>query len=352
MKKDRDHYEGCLLGGALGDTLGAPVEFLNYQQILHRYGRGGMESPEKGEQGLYEITDDTQMTLFTAEGLLRARVALAAEPTASAPAIVHHAYLRWLHTQGEENPYFSLNCGYSSDDGFLIQQFELFKQQSPGLTCTSAMMGPEMGTLDSRPNQSKGCGAVMRAAPVGMIDLGRDPFRLSCEIAALTHGHDMGIFPAAVQSQLICELLAGAELEEAVQLALLVLRKQTRQEDLAARLEHAVQLAHSDLPVVTCYKQLGEGWVGDEALAIAIYCALKSPRDFRRGVILAVNHNGDSDSTGSICGNILGAYLGRGALPQEWLSQLELREAIAEIGRDLLTAYQDDEEWRIKYPGW
>lgn len=352
MRRDNDHYEGCLLGGALGDTLGAPVEFINYQQILRRYGRGGIERPEEGEQGLFEITDDTQMTLFTAEGLLRARVAQAADRTASVPAIVHHAYLRWLHTQGEDNPHFSSSCGYSSDDGFLIRQVELFKQQSPGLTCTSAMMSPDMGTLDKRINQSKGCGAVMRAAPVGMIDLGSDPFHLSSEIAALTHGHSAGILPAGVLARIIYELMAGAELEEAIQRALQVLRQQPQHEDLPARLEHAVQLAHSDLPVVTCYKQLGEGWVGDEALAIGVYCALKSPHDFRQGVILAVNHNGDSDSTGAICGNILGAYLGRSALPQEWLERLELREVIAEVGRDLLTAYRDDEEWRVKYPGW
>lgn len=352
MARNKDHFEGCLLGGALGDALGKPVEFINYQQILHRYGRDGIINPEKGEEGSFEITDDTQMTLFTAEGLLRARTAQVADKTASVATIVHHAYLRWLHTQGEENPHFSHRCGYASDDGFLIRQFELFKQQSPGLTCTQAILGPEIGTLDKRINQSKGCGAVMRAAPVGMIDLGHDPFKLSGEIAALTHGHNMGILPAGVLAQIIHELLNGKELEEAVKTALEVLRQQPFQEDLPDRLERAVQLAYSDLPVVTCYKQLGEGWVGDEALAIAIYCALKSPQDFRQGLILAVNHNGDSDSTGAICGNILGAYLGRAALPQEWLESLELREVIAEIGRDLLTAYRDDEEWLMKYPGW
>ena len=192
----------------------------------------------------------------------------------------------------------------------------------------------------------------MRAAPVGMIDLGQNPFILSCEIAALTHGHDMGILPAGVLAQIIYALMAGQGLQEAIQQSLKVLRQQAEPGDLPSRLEHAVQLAHSDLPVVTCYKQLGEGWTGDEALAIAIYCALKSPQDFRRGVVLAVNHDGDSDSTGAICGNILGAYLGRLALPQEWLERLELRDVIAEVGRDLLTAYRADEDWQLKYPGW
>jgi ADP-ribosylglycohydrolase len=351
MRRDADYYEGCLLGGALGDALGAPVEFINYQQILHRYGAGGIQRPQEEESGLFEITDDTQMTLFTAEGLLRARTAQAASADVNISAIVHHAYLRWLHTQGENNPHFS-DYGYHTDDGFLIQQFELFNQRAPGLTCTASLMGPHIGTVQQVLNDSKGCGAVMRAAPVGMIDLGVDPFALSCEIAALTHGHIDGILPAGVLAQIIHEILAGRELEEAVQYSLQVLSRHKGHEGLLARITEAVELAHSGLPVVTCYKRLGRGWVGDEALAIAVYCALKSPSDFRQGVILAVNHDGDSDSTGSICGNILGAYLGRSALPQDWLAKLELREVIAEVGRDLLTAYRDDEEWKAKYPGW
>ncbi len=351
MRKDQDHYAGCLLGGALGDTLGAPVEFINHQQILHRYGLSGIQRPQEGEAGLFEITDDTQMTLFTAEGLLRARAAQASSPEVNIAAVVHHAYLRWLHTQGEDNPHFS-DYGYHSDDGFLIQQFELFKQRSPGLTCTSALMRSEIGTLQKALNDSKGCGAVMRAAPVGMIDLGVDPFALSCQIAALTHGHIDGILSAGVLAQIIHDLMAGLELEEAIRHSLDVLRRHDRHERLSARIEQAVKLARSEQPAVTCYKQLGQGWVGDEALAIAIYCALKSPHDFKQGVIMAVNHDGDSDSTGAICGNILGACLGRTALPQDWLAQLELCQVIAAIGQDLLTAYRDDEDWRVKYPGW
>ncbi len=292
------------------------------------------------------------MTLFTAEGLLRARVAQATAPQSSIVGIVHHAYLRWLHTQGEDNPHFANMYGFHNDDGLLIQQFELFKQRSPGLTCTAAMMNPEIGTPQNPLNNSKGCGAVMRSAPVGMIDLGVAPFQLSCEIGAITHGHIDGILPAGVLAVLIQEILAGQDLEEAVQSSLQVLRQQDGSGGLVQRIEEAVGLAHSDLPVQTCYKKLGEGWVGDEALAIAIYCALKSPRDFRQGIILAVNHSGDSDSTGAICGNILGAYLGRSALPQDWLAKLELCQVIAEMGRDLLTAYREDEEWQAKYPGW
>ena len=195
MRRDNDHYEGCLLGGALGDALGAPVEFINYQQILHRYGAGGIQRPQEEESGLFEITD-AQMTLFTAEGLLRARTAQAASADVNISAVVHHAYLRWLHTQGENNPHFS-DYGYHSDDGFLIQQFELFNQRAPGLTCTASLMGPHIGTVQQVLNDSKGWG--LYAGRTGRHDRsGGRSHALSCEIAALTHGHIDGILPARV----------------------------------------------------------------------------------------------------------------------------------------------------------
>ena len=121
-------------------------------------------------------------------------------------------------------------------------------------------------------------------------------------------------------------------------------------------MEQAEALAGSDLPRDAAIAQLGKGWVAEEALAISVYCALGA-RNFKDGVILAVNHDGDSDSTGSITGNLLGTIHGSKAIPEEWLAQLELRDVIAEVAEDLY-AFPDwdiekDEEriWQ-KYPGW
>ena len=92
-------------------------------------------------------------------------------------------------------------------------------------------------------------------------------------------------------------------------------------------------------------------WVGEEALAIAIYCALVAGDDFDFGVRLAVNHGGDSDSTGAIAGNILGALLGRRSISDKWLEKLELRDAIEQVATDLFLGFQDGDEWWGKYPG-
>ncbi len=94
------------------------------------------------------------------------------------------------------------------------------------------------------------------------------------------------------------------------------------------------------------------GWVGEEALAISLYCSLTAENDFAKGVLRAVNHSGDSDSTGAITGNILGACLGKEAIPAPWLEQLELRPLIEETALDLLQRYKDTDEWLEKYPGW
>jgi ADP-ribosylglycohydrolase len=98
--------------------------------------------------------------------------------------------------------------------------------------------------------------------------------------------------------------------------------------------------------------RLGEGWVAEEALAIGVYCALAAGEDFAAGVRLAVNHGGDSDSTGAIAGNLLGTALGVSAIPQRWLDKLELRTEIETIADDMLIWISDDRDWWNKYPGW
>ena len=98
-------------------------------------------------------------------------------------------------------------------------------------------------------------------------------------------------------------------------------------------------------------ERLGGGWVGEEALAISLYCALAAGEDFARRV-LAVNHSGDSDSTGAITDNLLGLMLGVDAIPDRWLVELELREEIEALAGDLFKQFDDTDAWSSRYPGW
>lgn len=356
----RNRFRACLLGGAVGDALGAAVEFMSRDEILQRFGADGITAYAPAYGGLGTITDDTQMTLFTAEGLLRGWVRGCTKGVADYPSVVANAYQRWLRTQGERAP---LEAG-AEEPGWLLQHPALHSRRAPGNTCLTALQEATMlGELAS--NNSKGCGGVMRVAPVGLFiqrlrpaDENGEAFRLGIELAALTHGHPTGSLTAGVLAVLVLALTEGTPLPEALAIARPILRTERDHEETLHAIEHAEELAGSALPPHEAIRQLGQGWIAEEALAIAIYCALVA-RDFRHGVVIAVNHDGDSDSTGAITGNLLGAMLGEASIPRDWLVRLELREVIGEVADDLY-AFPDwktdsfgelaDAIWR-KYPG-
>ncbi|NLG32047.1 MAG: ADP-ribosylglycohydrolase family protein [Syntrophomonadaceae bacterium] len=349
MKRDKEHFRGCLLGGAVGDALGAPVEFLSLEEIKRRFGPAGVTGLPKRPGGKNTITDDTQMTLFTAEGLLRAFTRQLERGLCYPPSVVHHAYIRWLHTQSEENRYIN-DFSRETDDGWLINAKELHHRRAPGVTCLSALKGAEMGTVEKPINDSKGCGGVMRTAPVGLI--ADKPFEWGCDMAAITHGHPCGYLPGGVLAQIIADIIEGMTLEQAITQSFTSLKTMPFHHECLNIIKLALDLLEKSLNHEDNIRKIGEGWVGEEALAISLYCSLAAESDFAKGVCLAVNHDGDSDSTGAITGNILGAYLGQPAIPQDWLYNLELTEETIQIADDLLIQYRNDDEWRQKYPGW
>ena len=362
-----DRFRGCLLAGAAGDALGAAVEFMSRAQIHQRFGADGITdyAPEYGGRG--RITDDTQMTLFTAEGLLRAWVRGCMRGITTYTGVTANAYLRWLQTQGERP-----RGGFHAEpDGWLFDQPQLHSRRAPGHTCLSALHAmAEPG--DPASNDSKGCGGVMRSAPVGLFvwrkrtphvddEAVQEAFELGTELAALTHGHPSGALSSGAFAVLILALADGATLPEAVGAGKARLGEARDGEETLRAIERAEALAGNGVPAERAIDELGQGWVAEEALAIAIYCTLVAP-DLEQGVVLAVNHDGDSDSTGSITGNLLGIQHGVDAIPPGWLEPLELREVIAEVAEDLCTFRDwpvgmygpvDKEGERIiqKYPG-
>ncbi|MFM7786598.1 MAG: ADP-ribosylglycohydrolase family protein, partial [Gammaproteobacteria bacterium] len=203
----QSRFAGCLLGGAVGDALGAPVEFMTRAQILQRFGPAGIRGYAPAYGGPGRITDDTQMTLFTAEGLIRAWVRGCLRGLSSCPDVTANAYLRWLHTQGER-PARDIAVGMDAP-GWLFRQTELHSRRAPGSTCLSALRSMTSLGEPAR-NNSKGCGGVMRVAPVGLFawrlagqESARDAFRLGTDLAALTHGHPTGSLTAGVLAVLV-----------------------------------------------------------------------------------------------------------------------------------------------------
>lgn len=330
-----ERFEGCLLGGAVGDALGAPAEFMSRDEIVRRFGSGGITEYVSAYDRIGAITDDTQMTLFTAEGLLRAWVRGCLKGVSTYSGVTAHAYLRWLLTQGLKPAERVMT--ETDEMGWLFRQPELHHRRAPGNTCLSALL--ETRSLGKPAiNSSKGCGGVMRVAPVGLFGAqsmsGMQVFDLGVELAALTHGHPTGSLTGGCLAAMVHALVQGQNLQGALDIAKQILAGKAQHEETLHALETAERLATSALPRDVAIAELGEGWVAEEALAISVYCALVA-KDFRDGIILAVNHDGDSDSTGSITGNLLGTMLGVSVIPSRWLDGLELRSVIAELAGDL-----------------
>lgn len=345
-----DRIAGCLLAGAVGDALGAPVEFMSLGEIRHRYGPGGIRDLDRAYGRVGALTDDTQMTLFTADGLLRARVALEEGGDVDARPLVHRAYLRWLVTQGDTVP-----ADRRGAPGWLFGLEALHHRRGPGNTCLTALGSGRMGTRDDALNDRKGCGGVMRAAPAGLLGVD-DPFALGCDVAAITHSHPTGFLSAGFLALMIDRILAGETLDGAVAHAIGRLISEPGHEETAAAVLRGIAMAAEARrpggrpPSAEAVERLGGGWIAEEALAIAVYCALVHAADLETALILAANHSGDSDSTASITGNIAGALLGRAGIPGRWLEPLELRAGIEQVAADLATGYEATEAWKRRYP--
>lgn len=341
MKKNLDKFRGCLIGGAAGDALGYPVEFLSERSIKMKFGRGGI-TQYKLQKGIAPISDDTQMTLFTANGLLYGATAERLHGTQkSCTAYVADAYREWRKTQA--GSFTHRNREFTTC--WLLNVPELFAARAPGNTCLSAIESGCSGTLQQPINDSRGCGGVMRVAPVGLyfgetMETAQADL-LGAEIAALTHGHQMGYIPAAMLVHII-RLVAHQDDISLMEAVLDGKSAMLRLFPGAVHLSHfltlidlAVELSQRNVKDLDAIHALGPGWCGDDALAVAIYCALKYSKDFDKALIAAVNHGGDSDSTGAITGNILGAYLGLSEIPDKYLTNLELLDVIREIADDL-----------------
>lgn len=341
--RDIEKFLGCIIGGAVGDALGYAVEFMSEDEIFKVYGKSGITSYD----GKGIISDDTQMTLFTAAGLLNGiTVMMNTDYKAPFEEFIRMNYLNWFETQRDGK--VGDGCTWLSD----IE--ELYVQRAPGITCLSALGTGGFGTIDNPINQSKGCGGVMRVAPIGLYftDQGQSYERvasLGARVAALTHGHPLGYIPSAALVHIIHKLSQDdVSILEAVRSSIDLMEDMFAHErylgEFITIMEKAIELSQSEIDDLQAIHQLGEGWVAEEALAIAVYCSLKYHNDYEQAVITAVNHKGDSDSTGAITGNIIGTKLGYSAIPKRFLENLELIDVMFELTKDLYMDIQFDQE--------
>lgn len=330
-----DKIKGCLIGGAAGDALGYEIEFKTEDDIYRTYGYDGLERYEL-HNGVAHISDDTQMTLFTAAAILRTDNDLL-----NLSNNIELSYQDWYETQTKP---VRTNGQYFLANNPIMGIKELYSRRAPGITCLTGLeiRRDHYGIksyIESKINNSCGCGGVMRVAPIGFIkshNVGRIA-KEAAEAAAITHSHPLGYIPAAILASIINLCIYTDKplvhiIHEAVEITRPIFGTADEYMRIQSRgISKALDMADSDRPVIECIHDLGEGWVGHEALNIAIYCAVKFNQDFTSAIIAAANHNGDSDSTAAICGNILGARLGFDRIPHQWKTNLELFDNIVDL---------------------
>lgn len=274
-----DKAMGCIVGGAVGDALGYPVEFRrSFYEIQQLCGPDGISRFQLNEDGTAHFSDDTQMTLFTASGLMQA---------------------------GSE-----LNLR-----GFGDERSWQYHIASPPLGFIPAAFLVML--LDKAMHFE---GAVDRFSLEKMV---QDCLK---EIRDVRVDYDAS---KGTYAQFTDDL---AELERLVKMA--------------------IDLTWEGGTDVANIEWLGGGWTGETALAIALYCALRHTDSFEDAVVAAVNHSGDSDSTGAICGNIMGLVHGYEAIPTHFKEHLELLPVLEEVATDLYTGSArttDPKSWKRKY---
>ncbi|MFJ6155666.1 ADP-ribosylglycohydrolase family protein [Pseudarthrobacter sp. NPDC092184] len=365
--KSRIH--GCLLGGALGDSLGYTIGTQPVEEIRRRPGGRGLtgSGPVTGA-----FSDETQLTLYTVDGLVEALEWANSGVGADVNACLWLAYLRWLAAQGEVAPASAPTPQPRWIDGHAA----LRQRRNPSATCISGLATGEMGTSARPVNPaSKDSATVVRSAPFGLIPhIAPDAvYKLSADAASLTHGHPAARQAAGIFSLLVHRLVSGEGLPDAASSVAAHARALGGVEpELPERLEAALSLATRG--VVTPEElthALGDGRTAEEALAVALYAVLATlpgaasgnageddggtkdggtdgggtndgvadtlpVRHFRAAVSLAVSHGGQGDATGSLAGNILGAFYGEECLPADWLESLEAPEAIRGMAKMLV----------------
>jgi len=334
---------GCLFGLALGDAFGAPVEFLSYEQIVDRWPEDKLVDLEGNP---IRVTDDTQMAIAVGDAISSCKSSGPLTPDRLESSL-RHEFVQWLN---------------SPDNN-----------RAPGMTCLRACEALEAGKawLDATVMHSKGCGANMRVAPVGLLEarqVGLSDKELAAMAqfqAALTHGHPTALAASDLTAQAVRYVCTGgqparivgwlreyAESQRRVYheewIGALWERPGERSPETfiergwceclnaLAKIDDALELLHyaGDPCLAT-----GAGWVAEEALATGLLCFLMYPDQPRRALQKAATTSGDSDSIACLTGAFAGAYLGIDGLPAQWIERIEYRDRLQGLAASLVHLY-------------
>lgn len=310
-----------IYAGAIGDAFGYLIEFDSWEKIQQKYGVNGLQY-HIFKNLYYRVSDDTQMTLFCWNAILNKLE----EKKLNLEAIneeIYIQYLDWYITQNSKE--------YSKDyKNPLMKYQEMWSSEAPGRTCLSALSSKKMGSMENKINDSKGCGGIMRVAPIAFLPIeNKEIFKLGCMQAAITHGHPEGYLSAGFFASLLRDLMNNSSFEKAYVNNLKILSEYQEANNLLHYLEKVMFymgqkniLRHNELT-----EKIGSGWVGEEALGIALY-AFQKASSFSELLDLSANHSGDSDSTASLAAQLYVAKYGLENEYQEIYGSINIHSVI------------------------
>ncbi len=291
-----------MLGLALGDALGWPTEFKKIGDIQKKFGEAGIQEPPNPAI----FTDDTQMTIAVARALI-------------------------AHPHGKLDLLMPVMAREFVDWGISPEN-----NRAPGLSCMAGIRNlikgtdwSEAGALDA-----KGCGAAMRAAPIGFL-YQEDPEllkKVAIASAQPTHRHPSAIAAAVAAAYLVKLALDNVDPSDMSSRLSSFVGGMSDDFDKSLKVMQSV-LSWGDQ--VAAMDQIGQGWVGHEAVPLALYCVIKYPDSWVDTVRRGANFSGDSDSVASIAGGIQALRLGIDSIPSEWIARVEKKELLEELGMKL-----------------
>ncbi|MDO5521978.1 MAG: ADP-ribosylglycohydrolase family protein [bacterium] len=341
---DISQVTGCLMGGAIGDALGLPIRYDSFDQIVATYGVNGLNTLVLNENGVAEISAVTQMTLFTCEGVIWADIIKKRIGYSDIVSRCFYSYERWLHTQeyplADERYYWILQDERMDLGSPLLKTKELYHRRGPSNTCLQALLqakNQEFGRIEQPINQSKGCGGLMRTAPIG-LSFSKSPkkaFEAGCKVAAITNTHPTGYYTAGALSAIISYLVNGVSIQKAAKETLAILKYCSASEETIDAIKAALKSAGEEPKSSARKKELGEGFVADEALAIALYSAISYEEEYEEAIKFSINHNGNSNVTGALCGTLIGTKVGIHRINKEWQTQIECSDVIMDMSSRL-----------------
>ena len=339
---------GSMFGLAYGDAMGNPTEFLSVEQIIQTYGPAGpRDLPASGQ-----VTDDTQMALAVAAAVVRA-VHGGPEPDDRMARLLGLP-LPPLGTQVPDPD----ELAWALSAEFVSWSRSKDNTRAPGNTCMTACraLGKGRAWPKATVAGSKGCGANMRATPIGLLRHWNPQQRAGAAQlqAAITHGHPTALAASDLTAHATWLLLTGTTPAELPGLLTEYIEENATRyhhewlgplwaitgaststayisegwNECRAAIERLRAALRYPKPHLDPFDATGEGWIAEEALATSLLCFLLFPDEPVTALARAATTNGDSDSIAALTGAFAGAHLGIEAFPEQWATRIEYADKL------------------------